>query len=386
MSQKDVETYDQVDFAAAIKVKFSKTVQEEDQAATPTLHMKENPAELYFPTGESKSNTSNSTSEQSDKKSSDSCASHLKTPKMSNMRRLLGNLTDDLASPEKVVQPASVAKPITAPRPRPARVVMKDSSSSSSGNADSNKPSGAQSDSSWEGKVDKKQTTATATSRETSTAKKKVSKTPSAQQAEVAKRLLQRQPHAISHLQPASESGGVIWNLDTPALDQTMQPQLSQGIKPQISAADWSTFPPAACHGMITDPWSVTMLNQALPTVSAYAPVSPAYARYPQPLGPFMQPQTPEQFVDPAMGSSMAGSTFTLGADHFAFQPQGNYPVHHSYFSTQDSYTQVQQQIHNFFCMQSQEMQRAHAQHVQASKVRCPPVMSCMVAVACRHT
>ncbi len=348
----------QVDFHAAIMV--SNDNLEEDSASTPTMSgfMKDKKAELYFSTGESTTNVveaSTTPRQRPNMPGMESLsASHQKTPKMSNMRHLLGPLTEDLASPPVLLRPTPWK--VEAPR----KMITNDTSSSSSNNADSNTISGDPSDSSQEIVNEKQEYRATATSAK----KEQLSKTPGAEQTLVVKHLLGRDqenknvPHAVTQLrkepkrqqsfeipvlgiQRAPDSGGVIWNLDTP-LEQTDPQQLQNANLPPKHVSI-----PACCGGMTpasstfnADPWSSAMATQSLPSASRYAPTSSHV--YGGPMQSSLQPQTAEQHHGTTMGVFMGSSAFAPGTGyyHYYSQPQDAVPAHHSSYSSPQSYLQ----------------------------------------------
>ena len=355
----------QVDLHAAIVV--SKNNLEEDVASTPTMSgcMKDKKAELYFSTGESTTvvTEASTTPRQRPKMQNmeSHSASHQKTPKMSNMRHLLGPLTEDLASPQR-----------PTPWNKEAPRKMIDTSSSSSNNADSNTVSGDPSNSSLETVKEKHEYRATATSAK----KQPLSKTPGIEETLVVKHLLGRDqenknaPHALTQLregpqrqqsfefpvlgsQQPPDSIGVIWNLDPP-LEQS-DPQQVQTVS---MPPPHFTIP--ACSGRMTrprnsfpaDPWSSATLRESLPRANWYAPTFSHV--YGGPTQSSQQPHTAEQCQGATMGVFMASSSFEPGSDYFKHysQPQDSLPAHHSAHSMPESHERIfYQPIQNMHMM-----------------------------------
>ncbi|BDA43048.1 hypothetical protein COCOBI_04-0580 [Coccomyxa sp. Obi] len=380
-----MEEYDvQVDFHAAIMV--SKDNLEEELASTPTMScfMKEKKAELYFSTGESTTNPaepSTTPRQRSNMPGMESLSSsHQKTPKLSNMRHLLGSLAEDLASP-------SVLQGPTPQQPeRPSnRNIMNDTSSSSSNNADSKNVSGDPSGSSLEMVDEKLEYTATATSAK----KPQMGKTPGTEQTLAVKHLLGRDQenknalHAITRLreypkrqqsfefptlgnQRAPGSGGVIWNLDTPVEgSDPQQLQTANMPSPHVNIPPCSGGMPPACSGLHADPWSTAMSSQSLPTASPYASTFSHW--YGDPMQSSLQPQTAEQFQGATTGVFMGSCAFAPGTEYFQShsQPQDAVPAHHSPFNLPQSCMQDKR----FFYQPSHDVHMMHPPYVPTSMV-----------------
>lgn len=369
----------QVDFHAAIMV--SKDNLEEDLASTPTMSgfMKDKKAELYFSTGESTTNVIEASTTPRQRPNMPGMESfsafYQKTPKMSNMRYLLGPLSEDLASPQR-----------PTPWKEEARRKMNDTSSSSSNNADSNTVSENPSDSSLDIVKEKQEYRATATSAK----KQQLSKTPGEEQTQMVKHLLGRDqenknvPHAITQLreqpkrqlsfefpvlgiQRAPDSGGVIWNLDTPLEQSELQQLQTANMEPpHVTIPVCSGGMAPASSGFHAHPWNSAMLGQSLPTASPYAPTSSHV--YAGPTQSSLQPQTAEQCQGTTMGVFMGSSAFAPGTDYFQYysQPQDVVPAHHSSYSTPQSHMQDER----LFYQTSQDMHMMRPAYKPASMVR----------------
>ncbi len=406
----------QVDFS--LDASLSHGSHEEETASTPTLtsYMKEKTAEDYFPTGESKTNPSEGTTtprQQNVPSSQAARSSHMKTPKMSNMRHLLGNLTDELASPEhakkqrapgsqytpqnKVQQrtPGETKTPMPNP---PVRVPVNDSSSSSSGKADSNSVSGTTSQSNEAYTIVKAACKTTATSRNTAPpAKKPPRKTPGTQQAAVANRLLGRpehnQPearHAINQLresdrqerfefpaispQQAPVSGGVIWNLDTPAELEFQQRQRSK--MPQPSVAHSSPVRHPVISNRHPASWEIYM-SEPLPAAPPHVTApSSGFGAPSQLQQTFLQPDTASQYQNIAMalptGSRIGDGSFARGTNRMHARPQSVSSMPADFYSAQQVHVSAVQNDSVLYT-NSEGMQRVQPAYMSAGTVRvCP--------------
>ncbi len=313
MDKTIMELNTQLDF-----VSISKDGHEEEAASTPSFsgyNIKKKTAEECFSTGETHTSPTDAATTPRQMPSTEPCSgSQMKTPRVSNMRHLLGNLSDDLASPEQALQQRTPGHTRTPTRQPPLRVPVNDSSSSSSGMADSSSVSGTASESSEGYAIAKAAYKTTATSRNTAPAMKPPRKTRGTQQAAVASCLLSRlehskpqAPHAITQLRESDRqhsfefpaicmqqdpaSRGVIWKLDTPAEHEIPHQNTSAAV--QIQQVPASNL-------------SASALNSAFP---------------PQLHGSFMQPQTTQHYQGMPMGQLMGGGSIPF-SPHAAMHHQ----------------------------------------------------------------
>lgn len=403
MAETTTDTQSHVEFSTAVNSVRGRY--EEDAASTPTLsgYTKEKTAELYFNTEESKTKAATTPRQMHNELGTEAPnASHMKTPKMSNMRHLLGNLTDELASPEhslkhrtpgqtrtsgnKVQQqhtPGQTETPMPKP---PVRVPVNDSSSSSSGKAGSNSVS-SDTSSSIQGLVMIKEAyMETASSFDTAPARKPFRRTPGTQQAAVANRLLARPqhskpqaPHAIKQLrdaepqdnfgfpplstQKAPVNGGVIWNLDTPAEHEDTQ-QESREMQQPVSAHQRPSKRFQYSSGL-ADPWDMAPLSKQLP--AEHFNVS---------AGPGVPPPLHERFLQQVTASQSppVGSSYAAGQNNFHSQlpPVSNMPARRSFYGSQNAHTAVVQDDSGFYD-NVQDMPRVQSSCMSAGMVRSLP-------------